>query len=202
MLSGYDISHHNYKYLMSKATGQDLRKVARDGFLIMKATEGLTFDDPRCMEYVRTVGVSNIINGAAQIGFYHYARPEYNEAVREAEHFLSVVRPYLGSAVLALDFEGRALYMPGAVEWSYTWLEAVRIRTGVRPLLYIQKSEFKRFGKVAEADYGLWLASWSKGKPKDVRPWPFMAVWQYDTVGLDKDIFFGDAAAWRKYAAG
>lgn len=199
MLSGYDISHHNYKTIAQNG-GRHLRMVARDGFIIMKATEGRTFDDPRCLEYARTIGDAAILQDKACVGFYHYARPEYNSAAEEAQHFVNVIRPYIGHAFLALDFEGRALSVPDGEIWARKWLDTVKLLTGVKPVLYVQKSDFKRFENVAAADYGLWLAAWQKGKPKDIKPWPIMALWQYDTVGLDKDLFFGSAAAWHKYA--
>ena len=205
-LSGIDISHHNWTVIQ----GEDRRErgwlynKAADGFVIMKATEGVTFDDPRFRDYICMIGESNIIYDFASAGAYHYARPENNTALAEAKHFVNVVGSLAGSLVLALDVEGRALEYPNIDKWSREWLDAVYDMTGVKPLLYCQRSALKLFDSVPEGDYGLWLAAWQKQCPKHsaVLPWSFIAVWQNNGMGLDTDYFFGNKKQWRKYATG
>lgn len=200
-LGGIDISHHNYSWVKAQPK-QYIYNIARDGFVIMKATEGATWIDPRYNEYIRMIGEQAVMKGAVQVGAYHYARPEYNLPEAEAKNFLDMVWKYSGHMLYALDVEGRALTVPDLDGWCRKWLDAVYKETGVKPLVYCQRSALKLFSKVPEGDYGLWLASWTKTKPKDTQPWDFMAIWQNNSLNIDTDIFFGGAGQWRKYAGG
>lgn len=205
-LYGIDISHHNW-HLIQENERQErgwLYNMACDGFVMMKATEGRTFDDPRFMDYIKLIGETNIRFDFASAGAYHYARPENNLAAVEARHFVDRIGSLAGCLVLALDVEGRALEYPNIDKWCFEWLEAVKAMTGVKPLVYCQRSALKLFDRVPAGDYGLWLASWQKQCPKNtqVAPWPFMAIWQNNGMGLDTDYFFGNKKQWRKYATG
>lgn len=199
-LSGIDISHHNYSLLRAQGLS-NLYDKAVLGFVIAKATEGVTFTDPRFHEYMARIGEANIMTDYVQVGAYHYARPENNTAKAEARHFVDIVGKYAGHMLYALDVEGRALEMKNIDEWSFEWLEEVRRLTGVKPLIYVQKSAVSIFKKCAAGDFGLWLASWTKQKPAKYGPWSLMAIWQNNGTNLDTDYFFGSPKQWLKYAA-
>ncbi|MBO5186337.1 MAG: glycoside hydrolase family 25 protein [Prevotella sp.] len=202
IMQGIDISHHNYSLIRAKGASY-LYDKASLGFVIMKATEGVTFDDPRYNEYIRMIGESNIRYGFACAGAYHYARPENNTALAEAKHFVDRIKPFAGSMLLALDVEGRALQYPNIDKWCYEWLKAVEDMTGgVKPLVYCQRSALNLFDLVPANDYGLWLAAWQKAVPKNPEPWEFMAIWQNNGMNLDTDLFYGDPKQWAKYASG
>lgn len=199
-LSGIDISHHNYGMIKAGGAG-DLHTRAALGFVIMKATEGITFTDPRFNEYIRKIGEADIMADMVQVGAYHYARPENNTAVAEAKHFVDIVGRYAGHMVYALDVEGRALEVPGVGHWAFEWLREVWRLTGVKPLIYCQRSALEKFNEAAAADFGLWLAAWMKKKPTKCEPWRFMAIWQNNGYNIDTDYFFGSPVQWNKYAA-
>lgn len=203
MLKGIDISNWNAQYLIQR----DWYDLLTADFVIMKASEGLTYKDSCLDQYY------NMVHGKTDgrpdpdklYGFYHYARPErYNDPKKEAQHFLSLVGHHAGNAIYALDVEGEALKMaPNYLEaWVFLWLEEIRIRTGVKSLVYCSASVTNRFRLAAENDYGLWCASWDK-KPtkKMIDPWKINAIWQNGTTNghLDTDIFQGSAQAWKKY---
>ena len=200
-LSGIDISHHNYTVL--KADGlYKLHEKAVLGFVMMKASEGVSFTDPRFNEYIRAIGEADIMNDFVQAGAYHYARPENNAAAAEARHFVDIVGRYAGHMVYALDVEGRALEVPNIDEWSIEWLCEVQRLTGVKPMIYLQRSALSKFKETASGDFGLWLAAWTRTKPARTDPWRFMAIWQNNGLNLDTDYFFGSPDQWRKYASG
>lgn len=199
-LSGIDISHHNYSLLRARGLFSLYDKAVR-GFVIMKATEGVTFTDPRFYEYLSQIGEANIMTDYVQVGAYHYARPENNTAKAEAKHFVDAVGRYAGHMVYALDVEGRALEFDNIDEWSYEWLTEVQKMTGVKPMIYLQRSALPKFKKCAAGDFGLWLASWTKVKPSKYGPWNLMAIWQNNGKDLDTDYFFGSPKQWLKYAA-
>lgn len=182
-LYGIDISNHNLAvnyYLQS--------------FYMIKASEGRTFADP-----LRERHAKGALNAGRLIGFYHYARPEHNRMADEADFFVRLVRPYLGRAVLALDWEGRALaYGP---DTALAWLDRVTALTGVRPLFYCSDSQTARYAKLAGRDYGLWDAKYSTHPPAHVG-WPFIAMWQYSGTKIDRNVFYGGKDAWMRYASG
>lgn len=194
-LKGWDISHHNNFFISQHL--EEFKDVARNGFIIMKATEGVTWRDPFYNKYVSFLGDLS----DKQIGFYHYARAEMNKPEDEAENFLQVVKPHIGKAVLALDVEQKALGLGKNLDsWVAAWLSYVRNKTGVRPLVYIQKSALKLVPTAAASNYGLWLPAWQTKKPRNPEPFPFIAIWQYDVKDIDKDIFFGSKEQWCRYA--
>ena len=195
-LKGIDISHHNGFYI--KHNHVSLSDIAREGFVIMKATEGVTWNDPARVEYLREIGELS----DKQIGFYHYARAEQNEPRKEALNFLAAVKNYVGKAMFALDVEQKSLSLPGdALDlWVISWLNTFEKESGVKPLVYIQRSAMKRLSSVARENYGLWLPAWQTKKPRNPEPWPFIAIWQYDCIGLDKNIFYGSKEQWHRYA--
>lgn len=199
IMQGIDISHHNKSLVKSYGSGWLFDK-ALNGFVILKATEGQTWEDPCKDFYLESIGKQRIREKLVQVGLYHYARPENNTPSEEVENFLASVGDLVGSAVLALDVEGRALDCRNVGEWSYEWLKLVKRKTGVKPLLYCQRSALPKFSLAAANDYGLWLAAWQKSKPAKISPWEIMAVWQFKGEGLDEDYFFGDSSQWRKYA--
>jgi len=161
--------------------------------VIVKATEGLTYTNPK----MKAQAAAAERNGQL-LGFYHYARPENNGAVSEAEFFLKIVGPYLGRCILALDWEQTALKYPAA--WAKEFLEHIYERTGVRPLLYIQQSAAGtgKYDRIARAGFGLWMAQYNRAMSSRHGAWEKVTIWQYTSSGgkLDKDYFYGDRQDW------
>lgn len=164
-------------------------KYAGSAFVICKATEGVNFNDKRFRQHMQ-----NASHNGQLLGAYHYARPEYNTAIKEAEHFLAVFEPWIGKAVPCLDWEQKALQHSPA--WALTWLRYVEKRTGSRPLFYVQQSQARlaKYKPIADAGFPLWLAQYSKKPGPTV--WPKLTMWQYTSNPLDKDVFYGGRADW------
>lgn len=183
MIKGYDLSHYQ----------GDIYSRYRDGdFYILKATEGIRYKDKKMCE------MADYFRGTCDklIGFYHYAHPEKNTARAEAAHFLKTVEGYL-PAVLALDWEGKALYQP--IEWAREWLDRVYGETGIRPLFYAQSSYIPTIGdKIVSGNYGLWVARYG-GLTPQTGAWKTFAMWQHTSKPVDKDLFNGNLAALKKY---
>lgn len=196
MLKGIDISHHNYNNLVGgKFTfdGQD--------FVIMKATEGKTYKDPKLDFYMSQSNLPELI------GFYHYARPENNTAKAEAKNFVKVIAPYIKDrdAILALDWEGNAVEWKtraDQVKWILDFLNYVEAETGVKPMIYCSAWYTVYLSEVYKNNNGLWVAHYNSSitKPK-TGVYPYHAIWQYTSAGsLDKNYFNGKVAAWKAYA--
>lgn len=187
--------------------GIDLSAVTAD-FVIMKATQGTGFvskDFERQYQQAKENG--------KLLGIYHYA--EGGDYTAEANHFLDVVGNRVGEAILCLDWEeeDNPTFGQNDFNWVKGFCDYVFSKTGVKPLVYIQKSAMGRIDGIG--DYGLWIAQYPDYTPTGYKETPWnegaytCAIRQYSSVGringyngnLDLDKFYGDADAWRAYAA-
>lgn len=186
MLKGIDISHHNKYQVRSGEIN-----FSKYDFIMMKASEGRTYQDPMMDDYVAMLGTDQLY------GFYHYARPENNDPYTEAKNFCDAIGTYGYGAMLALDWEGKAVkYDPS---WAVEWLKEVEKKFGKRPLFYCSSYYTKHTDKILENNNGLWVAHYTKADKPRVYTYPFYAMWQYTSEPFDKDYFNGNKSAWMKY---
>lgn len=197
-MNGIDIS--------SWQSGIDLSKVPCD-FVIIKATQGTSYVNPDLLRAYRQARECGKL-----IGIYHYAAG--GDPAAEAEHFLANVGNDIGSVVFALDWEREqnSAFGKNDFDWVKSWLDYVTSKTSVKPLLYIQQSIMDKFKNIG--DYGLWVAQYANMNPTGYQETPWnegaytCAIRQYSSCGrlygyagnLDLDKFYGDKAAWGKYA--
>lgn len=194
MLKGIDVSHHNLDRILSIIDKPD--------FCIIKATEGKTYNDPKFKHNIQLCEERDI-----PLGFYHYARPENNIVAREeCKHFLDRVAPYIGKAIFALDWEDKALKQP--LNWAKDFLNYFYAQTGVRPLIYISAAYTQYLKPLADCNYGLWVAHYTRQKSPNIGAYPFWAFWQYaspehnytnEPCVCDYDYFNGSQAALKAY---
>lgn len=184
MLFGIDISNWQSVTPIDKAPD----------FVIIKASEGVGWTDSRLIQHTSDAEANNKL-----LGFYHYARPELgNSGAEEANYFLSVIRPYIGKAVLALDLEGNALNYANRVAWVHSFMDTVYHDTKVRPLLYVQGSHAQEFKTMCmSTNTGVWAAS-----NESFYNGMTIAIQQNVHDNLDYDTFFGSKDDWMKYAKG
>ena len=180
-------------------------------FLIAKATEGTTYVSGRCDQQVQSA-----LSKGKLAGVYHFANGGSSGAA-EAEAFVKAVRGYVGKAMLVLDWEASAVAK--GPSYAKAFLDRVHELTGVRPVIYMSASVVNAYdwSAVRAADYGLWVASYGSngvtgyrqpGAPA-ARFWGAPIMFQYGSQGrlsgygsnLDVDVFYGDADAWRAFAA-
>ena len=198
MLKGIDISVWQ-RGLNIASTGAQ--------FVICKATQGTTIVDPCCDSHYQQAKRLGL-----KLGVYHYASG--GDPIAEADFFVKNIQGYIGEAILILDWERNQnpRYYEYA-SWCLKWLNRVKEKTGVKPLIYMSASVIREadWSSVVAGDYGLWVAGYPDNRDSwdiptflwKVNPWPFYAIWQYTSSGgrLDRDVFMGDATAWDKYAA-
>lgn len=183
-LKGIDISHHN-KYAIPDFSKQD--------FIIMKATEGVTYKDPMMDSYIEMLGKDQLY------GFYHFARPERNRAKAEAANFCKVIGRYGEEAMLVLDWEAQAVTQP--IEWALEWCKEVEKIYEKKPLIYCSSWYTKKIKLLLENNIGLWVAHYTKKDKPTVYTYPTWAIWQYTSQPYDKDIFNGTRQQWLRYTA-
>lgn len=180
-------------------------------FVICKATEGTGYIDPklaRNRDEARRTGMG--------LGFYHFARPDLNaNAEDEANYFLKAIGVLKEGEILILDYEPSTVGKPEMqphVNWCKKWLDYIKSKTGVAPLMYLNQSQVKKLDWkiVVDAGYGLWIAAYTydpNNNNFNKGQWPFAAMQQWTnqqrvpgvTGNVDGNVFFGDMATFKKY---
>jgi GH25 family lysozyme M1 (1,4-beta-N-acetylmuramidase) len=175
-------------------------------FVILKASEGNGYTDPKFTQYqleARRVGLP--------LGFYHFARPDLkNIPEAEAAWFLKVCGELKGGEFLCLDYE--ATWTGGVVDWCLKFLDYVNTITGVKCFVYLNQALIKKYDwkPVVDGDYPLWVAAYTFDPNNNTfvtGKWPNAAMQQWSNKqivpgisgGVDGDVFFGTIKSLVKY---
>lgn len=177
-------------------------------FVIMKATQGTHYVSPDCdRQYQQAKKAERCL------GVYHYA--EGGDYKAEADYFIENVKGYIGEAILCLDWEDKnnPVFNTGKDKtWVKNWCDYVYKQTGVKPLVYTSSGFMHLISGIG--DYGLWIAQYANMDHTGYQAAPWnegkytCAIRQYSSCGrlsgyngnLDLNKFYGDKAAWKKYA--
>lgn len=207
-LNGFDVASYQAGMNVGKVTGD---------FVLVKATEGIDYTNPEFNEHAKQT-----LSAGKKLGVYHFIRND-SDIKQQADYFLTVVKPYIGKAMLVLDFEsttGSTIQNQAGVGLAKQWLDYVYQQTGVRSVLYtgISCENSLDWSSVVKANYGLWIAQYNNYnvvngyQPRDLygslKHWKTAVMFQYTSTGqlpgwngnLDFDVFYGDKSAWDKYA--
>lgn len=176
-------------------------------FAIIKATQGTGYISP----YWRTQA-DIARTREKKIGLYHFA--DGIDPVAEADFFLSVVKDYVGAAVLVLDWEAAAIAR--GPDYVRVFVKRVKEKVQVPPIIYGSASPLAANGipKVAqEENCGLWVAAYPNSNNTGYRAEPQLlgsVIRQYASTGrlagysgnLDLNISTLTSEQWDKYAKG
>ena len=180
--------------------------VASDGqvYAWAKASEGMTYQDPQFM-----ANMSNGIDAGVIMGAYHFARPDNNLAIQDAENFLNTAGAYIGAGFLppVLDLEnpysgGQSIDLL-AIElssWVMEWSNTVELQTGIAPIIYVN-GNYANYLNTSVNMYGLWFAQPDEtlSPPVNIGVWDDWSFKQYSWWGevsgivgdVDLNIFNG-----------
>ena len=183
-MRGIDIAHYQGKPLNAIAS----KAFDQSDFVIVKATQSTSGYSH--VDYFK-FAIEKAINAGKLCGAYHYA--DGRGAIAEADYFVSVVKPYLGKIMLALDWEtgktaGSKNYAWGSTTYAKQFMDRVYEKTGVRCMLYTGMEGISQC-KNCYPTYKLWFAgypnlndSWTPPAfPSRYKtsPWPKYDIWQY-----------------------
>ena len=93
-----------------------------------------------------------------QVGFYHYAYPQYNTPEMEAEAFYKAVGDLRPGELLALDFEES--YVGDPVDWCKRFLAYIERNLNYKPLLYMNLSMLNSHDWSQVNCGGWWIANY------------------------------------------
>ena len=199
-MNGIDISGHQ--------RGIDLSKIPCD-FVIIKATQGASYVNP---DFTRAT--KQAFEEGKLVGLYHYISGV--GAQYEARHFVSIISPYIGRALICLDWESQSNSKWGYVNYCLEIANLVYQSTGVLPVLYMSKSVCRDYKwSSSAAMFPLWMAQyknknvtkyqnspWTDNKGLGV--WAGFVIHQYSSTGrlegcdsvLDLDKAYCTADQW------
>ena len=162
-------------------------------FVIIKATEGWGYRDPQFYDFkVQSTKLNKLI------GCYHFARPDYHNTVeqmeKEADYFIKIINDeeMIGKSLLILDWETGPT---DRGDLAKTWLDRVKEKTGITPMIYASASVIKTISSYIE-DYPQWVAYWPSNEEIGIMnvekkfkttmanlPWFDFHIWQFSSKG-------------------
>jgi lysozyme len=204
---GIDVSHY-------QGTIQWTQAAATSTFAFAKATEGTSLVD---ITYpINRIGAESV---GVKFGAYHFARPSGSgdaaitaDAIAEADFFLSIAQPQPGELPPVLDLETTGGLKPAdLMTWTTAWLEEVKARLGVQPIVYTSPNFWKNSlgdsGLLGLNGYPLWVAHWTSASsplvPGDNWGGAGWTFWQWSShervpgisTQVDRDRFRGPSVA-------
>jgi len=163
-------------------------------YVYVKATDGITYVDPRYYENSQALTQEKIHSGA-----YHFYEPD-DDPIKQADNFLSTTGSFSHRLRPVLDVEisrGKSANEISAAVLK--WLEYVTQKTGCKPIVYSYASFWDEYLGKSFSNYPFWLADYTAivQPPADRADWQ---LWQYSQTGridgiaiaVDRDIFQGD----------
>jgi len=180
-------------------------------FVGVKATEGVTFTDPRLLFHragLRTQPLNLVV-------YYHYGTS--GDPRRQADHIMDTIGPLRDNERLVLDLEGEDVSdLPAAPDAILAWLDGFYTEllasacSDRRPFIYTSKRIWDMFGNPAwdlASEVDLWTPRYGPHEPELPAPWTAWTIWQFSqtyTINgvsgpCDANWFAGDESALREY---
>ncbi|KAL9018644.1 MAG: hypothetical protein Q9185_004055 [Variospora sp. 1 TL-2023] len=208
---GFDVSHYQASVNFVGAYNSGAR------FVIIKATEGTTYIDPKFSSHYTSATSARLIRGG-----YHFARPSSSTGSAQATFFLAHGGGWSPDGITLpgmLDMEynpsstgGGSCYglsQPAMVAWIRSFVDTYQSRTGRWPMIYTTNDWWVTCTGNSAAFSGtcpLVLARYSSAGPGPVPgAWGYHTIWQKDAAyayGGDSDEFNGGLAGLQKLASG
>ncbi len=157
-------------------------QVAESGIQIvyMKASEGSNFVDPYFEQ-----NYTNAKANGLKVGFYHYltARSQ-QEAVLEANFFVSTIAGKIPDCRLAMDFESfGSLSIEEINQIGLTFVRTVETLSGKEVVIYSDTSNASSVFGGELTNYPLWVAQYEVEEPTPNGNWNSWVGWQYTDLG-------------------
>lgn len=196
-MNGIDISNWQ--------KGIDLAAVPCD-FVIAKATQGTGYTSADCVRQVEQA-----MSLGKKVGVYHYIGGQ--GAVSEMDFFIDSIKNWVGKVMIVLDWEQGENRAWGNLGYLEQCIARVKERTGIPPVVYASASVFP-WDLCRKHNCGAWVAQYADNNATGYQDSPWnegkygCMMRQYSSHGrlpgyggnLDLNKFYGDPAAWDKYA--
>lgn len=168
---GIDVSHHqgqidwNEVALSSAASEYPIR------FVIMKATEGVSFTDPSYTDNITQARKAGFV-----CGVYHFFDPGISP-LKQAQHYINTVHLNKGDFAPVVDVERTGRSSGDLQRELLEFLGLLESHYGVKPIIYSSAKFRKRHLNAPSFDsYPFWVAHYYVVRPETAKPW---LIWQF-----------------------
>ncbi|KAI4223669.1 MAG: hypothetical protein L6R40_008490 [Gallowayella cf. fulva] len=209
-VQGFDISHYQPTVNYQGAYNSGAR------FVIIKATEGTTYIDPKFSQHYNGATAAGLIRGG-----YHFARPASSSGAAQANYFVAHGGGWSGDGrtlpgMLDMEYgtasQGGTCYglsKTSMVAWIRDFSNTYHAQTTRWPMIYTTNDWWVSCtGNSAafSSNSPLVLARYSSAGPGTIPGgWPFQTIWQNKdsyAYGGDSDVFNGALTNLKKLATG
>jgi lysozyme len=192
LITGVDIFHHSPTE--SDAFWQEMKE--KHFFCFVKASEGVTWNDPRFLEHINRLKDLRILRGG-----YHFFRMLNDDIDGQIKNFLDsgidfrekgMLPPVLDVEPSVDEFKNNRIKLitserAAVVVRMKKWLRVVEERTGKRPIIYTSRYIWDDILKAPSGfeNYPLWIANYSDTAKKPNLPmtWNDYTFWQFTEAG-------------------
>jgi GH25 family lysozyme M1 (1,4-beta-N-acetylmuramidase) len=174
LYDGIDVSgwQENIDYSAVKESGIEV--------VYMKASEGSNFVDPYFEQ-----NYANAKANGLKVGFYHYVTAKnVEEAITEANFFVSTISGKTPDCKLAMDFENfNDLNIEQINQIGLAFVKTVEKLSGKEVVIYSDTSNATSVFSGELTNYPLWVAQYDVTEPTSNGNWNTWVGWQYTDVG-------------------
>ncbi|RJE73306.1 hypothetical protein BGP78_03330 [Pseudoalteromonas sp. MSK9-3] len=168
---GVDVSHQQGEI--------DWQQVAKAGvsFAYLKATDGITYQDPAFLTYATSIARTTMLVGA-----YHFFEAE-DDPIAQAENFIKHVKSVNMSLTPMVDVEVTKGQTPQTIASRLqVFLQYINASLGCKPIIYSSRNFWSADIGPAFNSYSFWLAEYNPELtlPKDIKN---VVMWQYSDKG-------------------
>lgn len=193
-VKGIDVSKYqdNIDFHKVKAAGID--------YVFVRATEGITYQDPDFQADFSAAGKAGLVVGA-----YHFYETD-DEPIAQLQNFTNVVSLKPGDLPPVVDIE--KLHHQDKINLTgnlQAYLDGLESHYGVKPIIY-SGLNFANEYITGFGEYPLWLAEYEVDQPRLPEGWSNWTFWQWAQSGstdgingaVDTDRFNGTIQDFRK----
>lgn len=194
-ICGIDVSNHNGDI--------DFSRVAADTitFVIIKASEGVNYTDPRFLENYHNARKAGLIVGA-----YHFFR-KAKDGKAQADNFMRTVRGKKMDMPYIIDVEdwGDDLFVQESDAIAHLNDMVTRLQQyGVKVMIYTNKDGYKKYIKHDFSHLHLWLCTFTQPDRLGNYKWRIQQYSHWGTVegiegDVDLNVFNGTREQWEAW---
>lgn len=190
-LLGIDVSHDQGDVNWQLAVQNGVN------FVYAKASDGITWQDPKFVKNVQAISALNV-----PVGPYHFFEAE-DDPLKQAENYLHAIQHQKLTLTPMVDVEITRNQTPKIIKARLkTFLQTIHKATGCLPMIYSYKDYWESNIGPEFNHYPFWLADYAKqmNAPKALEN---LMIWQHSSTGqipgiqvnVDLDILLGGEAA-------
>ena len=200
---GIDLSHYQNNEIDSFIKSKDSLD-----FIICKATEGVTYTDPKFLQNWKMIKENKFLRGA-----YHFYRCE-DDPLTQAKYFLEAISDIESTDIPPIiDFEEGGLDKSQSVDKIqsalHIFLKEIEKKSKTKPIIYTDLNIGNKYlNNTSFSDYPLWIANYNGKRIPDLPNawknkgwliWQRSSNYEIDGFSNDFDVFNGSLLEFKEF---